>query len=91
MDVCFLADILIFTAGLPENDIASARRESHLGGAYVGRIVGVSYSDYSKRTFTFILAVLACERIALFIFIICNCLAGWIHGTGECVAILWVF
>lgn len=60
MDVCFLVDIFIFTAGLSENGVASARRESHLGGAYVG----TSYSDCSECTFTFILAVLACERMA---------------------------
>lgn len=87
--VCSLADIFIFTAGLSENGIASTRRESHLGAAHVGRIVGASYSHCSGYTFTFILAVLTCERMALFIFLIYNCLPSWIHGTD--VDILWVF
>ena len=89
--MCFLVDIFIFTAGLSENGIASARRESQLGAAHVGTVVGASYSHCNGYSFTFILAVLTCERMALFVFLIYNCLPRWIHGTGECVNILWVF
>lgn len=67
MVVCFLVDIFILTVGLSENDIASAGRESHLGGACVGGTVGESHSYCSGSTFTLTLAVLTCERISFFL------------------------
>lgn len=71
----WLCDIFIFTAGLSENDVAFAGRESHLGAACVGRIVGTYHSLCSGSTFTLILAVLTCERMSFILtFVIYNCL-----------------
>lgn len=71
----WLCDISVFTAGLSENDIAFAGRESHLGAACVGRIVGACHSLRSGSTFTLILAVLTFERMSFFLtFVIYNCL-----------------
>lgn len=86
--MCFLVDIFIFTAGLSENGIASARRGSHLGAARVGRIIGTSYGHCSGYTFIFILAVLTCER---WLYLCFSFIIAYQAGFMAHVDVLWVF